>query len=217
MQSELNILLGKFTTVLLSDDQDNLTNVCLLLKMVNPFNKVTVMMHQPIKKQPRSGLVKHIDMDFQTLSTMTFVYPRNFSELCQYLAALGASTQARHQPDVIAIVDCESFLEKDTFKSILQKTKILTLLRDSACKMKKTKCIITMKDAAADNDKENFATKLHFFADQVLNVKSDENSISISFLVSDKRLHYDFDVDNNVSSIVLKRIWQEKYVSLPDL
>merc|ERR1712173_493228 len=107
------------------------------------------------------------------------------------------------------------FLEKD--KSTFQKTKLLTLLRDVACKIKKSKCFITMRDASEGSD--NFVTKLHFFADQVLNVKTmedRENGIRTTILVSaDKRLHYDFDVQHN-EKIVLKRIWQQYQTSMPD-
>jgi len=215
-----NILTNSKFTVMLSD-QENLTSFCLLLKLVksvDKFSKVTVITHQPMQEQQTSAtsLVKHVGLDFQTLSSITFVYPRNFLELCQYLAALGGSFEARHHPDVLAIVDLESLLEND--KSILQKTKVLTLLRDVACKIKKTKCITTMKDASEAED--NFVTKLHFFADQVLNVKRSEdreNSISITMLMSaDKRLHYDFDILNN-ETIVMKRIWQEYQTALPDL
>lgn len=97
----------------------------------------------------------------------------------------------------------------------MQKTKVLTLLRDVAL----AKCITTMK-GASEEEEDNFVTKLHFFADQVLNVKMGEdreNSISMSSTVlvsADRRLHYDFDIQNK---IVLKRIWQEYRTSLPDL
>lgn len=169
---------GNFSVLLNSRSEEDrkliesvLWQIALRYNCQPPYGRVSIITKDPWPSMPKPFQDLGSDPDFEKLSIINFMYPKNWEHLCRYLSSLITST-SNDLPDLV-ILD-ENVVEKCPRRT----SKLLTLMRELANRIRctrepetkhKIQCIVALpKSASVDN------VKLHFFANEVVKLLDDE-------------------------------------------